>query len=229
MKFGWLRYGLLLAVCQGLVACGPSPVAERENAPTARQEQPVQYDRLVVAFGDSLYAGYQLGPNEGLAPQLQATLNGQGIKARVHNAGVSGDTSAAGKQRLSFVLDRLEKKPDLVLLGLGGNDMLRGIKPGQTKTNLTDIMTELKKRNVNVILTGMVAAPNMGSDFAKAFNSIYPDLSKQFNAPLYPFILDGVIMDQSLMLKDNVHPNARGVTKIVGKITPMVSEELGGN
>jgi acyl-CoA thioesterase I len=226
MKSGLVRYGLVMALCQGVIACGPAPDAAQKTPPENTTTAPVSYDTLVVAFGDSLYAGYQLAPSEGLAPQLQAALNAKGIKARVHNAGVSGDTSAAGKARLGFVLDSLERKPDLVLLGLGGNDMLRGIPPAQTRANLTEMMTELKKRQIKVVLTGMVAAPNMGSDFAKAFNPIYPDLAKKFNAPLYPFILDGVIMDKTLMLQDNVHPNAQGVVKVVANIAPMVAESL---
>jgi acyl-CoA thioesterase I len=231
MKSGLFRYGLAIMLCQGVIACGPSPdTAQKTPAQKTLAENtttaPIGYDTLVVAFGDSLYAGYQLAPPEGLAPQLQAALNAKGIKARVHNAGVSGDTSAAGKARLGFVLDSLDRKPDLVLLGLGGNDMLRGIQPAQTRANLTDMMTELKKRQIKVVLTGMVAAPNMGSDFAKAFNPIYPTLAKQFNAPLYPFILDGVITDKALMLKDNVHPNAQGVAKVVANITPILGEAL---
>jgi acyl-CoA thioesterase I len=226
MKSGLFRYGLVMALCQGVIACGPAPDAAQKTPPENTPTAPVSYDTLVVAFGDSLYAGYQLAPSEGLAPQLQAALNAKGIKARVHNAGVSGDTSAAGKARLGFVLDSLERKPDLILLGLGGNDMLRGIPPAQTRANLTAMMTELKKRQIKVVLTGMVAAPNMGSDFAKAFNPIYPDLAKKFNAPLYPFILDGVIMDKTLMLQDNVHPNAQGVVKVVANIAPMVAESL---
>ena len=122
------RYGACIALIQGLAACGQSPVANEAKQAEKPVEQ-AQYDQLVVAFGDSLYAGYQLGPNEGFAPQLQGALGSAGINARVHNAGVSGDTTAAGRQRLTFVLDNLGEKPDLVVLGLGGNDMLRGIKP----------------------------------------------------------------------------------------------------
>jgi acyl-CoA thioesterase I len=231
MKSGLFRYGLAIMLCQGVIACGPAPDAAQKTPPEKTLAEntttaPISYDTLIVAFGDSLYAGYQLAPREGLAPQLQAALNAKGIKARVHNAGVSGDTTAAGKARLGFVLDSLERKPDLVLLGLGGNDMLRGIEPAQTRANLTDMMTELKKRQIKVVITGMVAAPNMGPDFAKAFNAIYPNLAKQFNAPLYPFILDGVIMDKALMLKDNVHPNAQGVAKVVANIAPILDEAL---
>jgi acyl-CoA thioesterase I len=114
-----------------------------------------------------------------------------GINARVHNAGVSGDTTAAGKTRLAFVLDNLDRKPDLVVLGLGGNDMLRGIKPAETKANMIAMLDELKRREIPVMLTGMLAAPNLGQDYGNAFNAIFPQLAKQYDAPLYPFFLEG--------------------------------------
>ena len=220
-----LSYGVALLLIQGLVACGQSPVANPPEK-AAKVQETTQYDRLVVAFGDSLYAGYRLGPNEGLAPQLQVALQAMGINARVHNAGVSGDTTAAGKSRLTFVLDNLERKPDLVVLGLGGNDMLRGIKPEESRANLAAMLAELKKRDIEVVLTGMLAAPNMGPDYANAFNPIFPDLAKQNDAPLLPFFLDGVVTDASLMLDDGIHPNAKGVAKVVEKLSPLVEAEL---
>ena len=225
------RYGAALAIIQALVACGKSPVAEAPKAQPKGQlvlAEAAQYDRLVVAFGDSLYAGYGLGPTEGLAPQLQAALNGKGIKARVHNAGVSGDTSAAGRQRLAFVLDNLGQKPDLVVVGFGGNDMLRGIKPAETRANLAAMMEELKKRDIEVVLTGMLAAPNLGQDYVRSFNAIFPDLARQYDTPLLPFFLGGVVTDKSLMLPDGAHPNAKGMTKVVEKLGPLVEAELRG-
>jgi acyl-CoA thioesterase I len=222
----WISYGAALLLIQGLSACGASPVADAPQK-AAKTEQAVAYDKLVVAFGDSLYAGYRLGPNEGLAPQLQAALQAKGIKARVHGAGVSGDTSAAGKARLTFVLDNLERKPDVVVLGLGGNDMLRGIKPAETRANIAAMVAELDKRGIDVVLTGMLAAPNLGADYANAFNPIFPALAKQYDAPLLPFFLDGVVTDKTLMLDDGIHPNAKGVTKVVEKLGPLVAGELG--
>jgi acyl-CoA thioesterase I len=144
----------------------------------------------------------------------------------VHNAGVSGDTTDAGKIRLSFVLDNLDRKPDLMVLGLGGNDMLRGIKPVETKRNLTFMLDELKKRDIPVILTGILASPNMGPDYADAFNPIFPALAKQYNVPLYPFFLKGVVANKALMLEDDIHPNANGVAVIVEGIEPMVADAL---
>ena len=225
MNRGFWLYGALIVAIQGLVACGSNPVAE--NTAQAQETAKVQtYDRLVVAFGDSLYAGYRLAPNEGLAPQLQAALQADGINARVHNAGVSGDTTAAGKTRLAFVLDNLERKPDLVVLGLGGNDMLRGIKPAETKANMAAMLDELKRRDIPVLLTGMLAAPNLGQDYGNAFNAIFPQLAKQYDAPLYPFFLEDVVTDSALMLPDNIHPNAKGVSRVVEGLSPLVEAAL---
>jgi acyl-CoA thioesterase I len=219
------RYGVMLTIIQGLSACGQSPVA---NAPakTENAAPQAQFDKLVVAFGDSLYAGYGLEPGEGLAPQLQAALQAKGVNARVHNAGVSGDTTAAGKQRLTFVLNNLEKKPDLVILGLGGNDMLRGIEPKQTRENLIAMLDELKKRDIDVVLTGMLASPNMGADYAKGFNPIYAELSNRYDTSLMPFLLDGIVTERVLMLDDGIHPNKRGIVRIIEKLTPLVEREL---
>ncbi len=219
------RYGAMIAIIQVLSACGQSPVADAPEK-TAKVAPQAQYDTLVVVFGDSLYAGYRLGPTEGLAPQLQAALQAKGINARVHNAGVSGDTSAAGNQRVPFLLDNLEGKPDLVVVGLGANDMLRGISPQQTQNNLRMIINAFKRRDIKVVITGMLAAPNMGPDYAAAFNPIFPALAKEYDAPLLPFFLDGVVTDKALMLDDGMHPNAKGVAKMVEKLTPLVAGEL---
>jgi acyl-CoA thioesterase-1 len=208
-----------------LSGCGSNPVAENKTE-TQQAAKVAQYDQLVVAFGDSLYAGYRLAPNEGLAPQLQAALQADGINVRVHNAGVSGDTTAAGKTRLAFVLDSLDRKPDLVVLGLGGNDMLRGIKPAETKANMTAMMDELKRRDIPVVLTGMLAAPNLGADYVNSFNRIFPALADTYDAALYPFFLDGVVTDAALMLPDNIHPNAKGVSRVVEGLSPLVEAAL---
>ena len=180
----------------------------------------------MVAFGDSLYAGYGIARNESFPSELQNSLRATGLKVRVHNAGVSGDTTAAGRQRLVFTLDGLPRKPDLVIVGLGGNDMLRGLSPEQTRANLAAILDELKKRDVPVMLTGMVAAPNLGRDYAAAFNPIYADLARKYDAALYPFFLDGVITDAKLMLADGIHPNERGIDKIVARVAPVAAKAL---
>lgn len=221
----FLLYGALCVAIQGLSGCGSNSVAENKTE-VQQMTKVAQYDKLVVAFGDSLYAGYRLTPNEGLAPQLQVALQAAGINARVHNAGVSGDTTAAGKTRLAFTLDNLDRKPDLVVLGLGGNDMLRGIKPEETKANMTAMMDELKRRDIPVVLTGMLAAPNLGADYVNAFNGIFPSLANSYGASLYPFFLDGVVTDAALMLPDNIHPNAKGVFRVVEGLSPLVEAAL---
>ena len=226
MNRGFWLYGALALLLQVLVGCGQAAESTKSEQASAKSEAPAVYDKLVVAFGDSLYAGYRLAPNEGLAPQLQAALKTDGINARVHNAGVSGDTTAAGKTRLAFVLDNLERKPDLVVLGLGGNDMLRGVKPEQTSANMAAMLDELKKRQIPAVITGMLAAPNLGADYARGFNPIFPELAKQYGAPLYPFFLEGVVTDSALMLPDGIHPNAKGVSRVVEGLSPLVEAAL---
>lgn len=223
---GFWLYGALALLLQVLVGCGQAAESTKSEPASAKREVPAQYDKLVVAFGDSLYAGYRLAPGEGLAPQLQAALKANGINARVHSAGVSGDTTAAGKTRLAFVLDNLERKPDLVVLGLGGNDMLRGVKPAETRVNMVAMLDELKKRQIPAVLTGMLAAPNLGADYAGGFNPIFPELAKQYGAPIYPFFLEGVVTDKALMLPDGVHPNAKGVSRVVEGLWPLVEAAL---
>ncbi len=197
------------------IGCGEAAMA-KQAAPT----------RQIVAFGDSLYAGYLLGPCDGFAPQLQAALRANGLSVSVLNAGVSGDTTAAGLARLNFVLDNQKHIPDMVILGLGGNDMLRGIKPAETRANLTAMLDELKKRNIEVVLTGMLASPNMGPDYEKQFNAIYPELAKDYDATLYPFFLDGVVNDSAKMLPDGIHPNKDGIARIVTGIEPVIEGAL---
>ena len=226
---GWrsfILYGCAIALCQPLAACGSAEAPAQKARGEAKAATIPADAPLVIAFGDSLYAGYQLGPKEGLAPQLQAVLAAEGVVARVQNAGVSGDTTAAGRQRLSYVLDNARQKPALVLLGLGGNDMLRGIGPDQTRANLDAMLAELRRREIPVLLTGMMAAPNMGSDYAKRFDPIYPALAAKYGVAFHPFILDGVIADKRLMLGDNMHPNAKGVTVVAKTLAPLVEEAL---
>ena len=183
-------------------------------------------EKLIVAFGDSLMAGYGVKPAEGFAPQLQAYLRANRIPARVHNAGVSGDTSAAGRARLGWVLRSLRAKPDLVILELGANDMLRGLTPRQTRANLDAMLTEFKRRGIPVLLAGMRASPNMGRDYQRAFDGIYPALERKHGVPLHPFFMQGVAANRPLLLRDGMHPNARGVSVIVRAIAPRVRDAL---
>lgn len=226
-------YAGALLLLQGLSGCSGEnnaanqSVAQEPAAAGDNSAAQIGDARLVVAFGDSLYAGYGVLPQQGFPARLQSALGARGMKVTVRNAGVSGDTSAAGLRRLAFTLGGLDRKPDLVMVNLGGNDMLRGIDPAQTRANLTAICEELKRRGIPILLTGMVAAPNMGRDYADSFNAIYPDLAKRFDAALYPFFLDGVVTDQTLMLPDRIHPNPAGIDAIVDKVTPLVADTLG--
>lgn len=185
-------------------------------------------ERLILAFGDSLTAGYGLKPNESFPAQLEALLRSDGRSVRVHNAGVSGDTTTGGRNRLNWVLAGLKQKPDLVILELGANDMLRGIDPSITRANLDAMMTEFKKRGIPVVLAGMFSAPNLGVAYIDSYNSIYPDLAKKHGATLYPFFLKGVAFNEPLLLADRIHPNRQGVAVIARNILPTVRKVLDG-
>jgi acyl-CoA thioesterase-1 len=230
---------LLLPVHLAAASCSDGGSADRASqaqtvsvapivhqAPASPAASPVRDEKLVLAFGDSLYAGYGLKQDESFPHDLEKALGAQGIAARVHNAGVSGDTTAAGLQRLAFTLDGLPRKPDLAIVGLGANDMLRGLDPQVARDNLSAILSELRRRGIPIMLTGMIAAPNMGRDYGARFNAIYPDLAKEYGAALYPFFLADVIGSPALMLPDRVHPNAAGVDAIVARVAPMVAKQL---
>ncbi|MEH3091680.1 arylesterase [Agrobacterium cavarae] len=179
------------------------------------QDKPLQ----IVGFGDSLMAGYQLAPNESYAAQLEAALKAKGVNAVVTNAGVSGDTSSAGLARAEW---SVPDGTDGVILELGANDALRGIPPADTEKNLAAIIEGFQKRNIPVLMMGIIVPPNMGGDYGKAFNPIYERLAQKYQIPLYPFFLDGVVLDQSLQLEDRMHPNAKGVAVMVEKSLPAV-------
>lgn len=187
---------------------------------------PVRAERLVWAFGDSLTAGYGLPPAQGFPTRLEAALRRSMPDVTVRNGGVAGDTSAQGRARLAWGLRGLKRKPDLVIVELGANDMLRGLPPGATEKNLDLILTELKRRGIPVLLVGMRAAPNLGSDYRRAFEGLYPRLARKHGVPLYPFFLEGVAGNQALFQADGRHPNARGVEIIVRRIVPAVRQAL---
>ena len=181
---------------------------------------------LVLAFGDSLTAGYGLDAGLGFAPQLQATLRRHGIAAEVADGGVSGDTSEAGKARLGWTIDGLARKPDLVIVELGANDMLRGLDPGLTRANLDAILAELDRRQIPVLLAGMRAAPNLDPAYVTRFEAIYPELARKHGAALHPFFMEGVAGQQGLIQQDGMHPTFEGVKRIVTGITPAVKRAL---
>lgn len=230
----FMTYGFCFAILQLLIACGPAteensaPVEQEQAAIETPDEPAAEAETLILAFGDSLYAGYGLAPDEGFAPDLQKALNETGQDVRVHNAGVSGDTTAAGLRRMDFVLDSLSRKPDLVLLGLGGNDLLRGLKPSDTQANMEAMVKKLSDKDIPVMLTGMLAPPNLGKEFSDQFNVIYPALAKKYEASLYPFFMAGVVGRSDLILPDGIHPNAEGIDVIVERITPSVEAALQG-
>jgi len=183
-------------------------------------------ERLILALGDSLTAGYQLPADASFPAQLQAALQKEGRQVRVHNAGVSGDTTAQGRARLAWVLNSLKQKPDLAILALGANDMLRGQKIVVTQANLDAILAEFQRREIPVILAGMRAAPNLGQNYVQEYEAIFPALAKKYDASLYPFFLDGVAANPKLQLADGMHPNRAGVARMVNGILPMVRSSL---
>jgi acyl-CoA thioesterase-1 len=182
--------------------------------------------RTILAFGDSLTAGYQLRPGEGFAPQLEKALRAKGRNVTVINAGVSGDTTAQGKARIAWGLAGLKTKPDLVILELGANDMLRGQPPATAKANLDAMIKDFKTRGIRVLLAGMLAQPNLGAAYTREFNALYPALATSNKVTLYPFFMDGVAAVPGLQLADGLHPTAKGVTIIVNKMLPTVLREL---
>lgn len=185
---------------------------------------PVRADDVqIVGFGDSLMAGYGLGPGEGFTEQLQEALKARGHEAVVANAGVSGDTSSGGLARLDW---SVPDGTDLVILELGANDMLRGIDPAIVERNLDEMISRLKARGIDVLLAGMVAAPNLGHAYGEAFGSVYPRLAQKHGVILYPFFLDGVAAEHDLLSEDGMHPSAEGIRTIVARILPTVETAI---
>ena len=186
----------------------------------ARETKPIK----MVVLGDSLSAGLGLSASSAFPARLQKSLETKGIAVDMINAGVSGDTTSGGRDRLDW---SVPEGTEAVILELGANDALRGIDPRVTRAALTDILTRLKARKIAVLLCGMVAPPNYGSEYSARFNAIYPELAKSFGVPLYPFFLEGVASDARLNQADGLHPTAEGVDMIVKNILPTVEAFLG--
>jgi acyl-CoA thioesterase-1 len=203
-----------------LMTAGPALAQVPTEAPAASPAKPVK----MVVLGDSLSAGLGLPASAAFPARLQKALGDKGIKVNMINAGVSGDTSSGGRDRLDW---SVPEGTEAVILELGANDALRGIDPAVTRAALTEILTRLKARKIAVLLCGMLAPPNYGSDYAARFNAIYPDLAKSFGVPLYPFFLEGVAADAKLNQADGLHPTAEGIDVIVKNILPMVEAFLG--
>jgi len=175
----------------------------------------------LVGFGDSLMAGYQLPQEDALPVRLEKALVAEGVEVTIANAGVSGDTSAAGLARVDWSVPDGTKG---VILELGANDALRGIAPEETERNLDAIIGRLKDRGIEVLLVGMLAPPNMGADYAARFNPIYPKLAERHGLAFYPFILDGVVTRSEMQLEDGMHPNADGIAIMVERMLPVVRD-----
>lgn len=175
----------------------------------------------IVAFGDSLTAGYMLEPSAALPIQLEAALKKRGYSVVVENAGVSGDTTAAGLARFDWAIPT---DTDAVILELGANDALRGIDPELTRKNLERILEKLRERDIKVLIAGMIAPKNWGEAYSNAFDPIFSELAKTYGALYYPFILEGVATDAALSLDDGMHPNRKGVAEIVRRMLPKVEE-----
>jgi acyl-CoA thioesterase-1 len=190
------------------------------QTPAATETKPIK----MVVLGDSLSAGLGLSGSAAFPARLQKSLKSNGIDVDIVNAGVSGDTSSGGRDRLDW---SVPEGTEAVIVELGANDALRGTDPAVTRAALTDILSRLKARRIAVLLCGMLAPPNYGSDYSARFNAIYPDLAKSFGVPLYPFFLEGVATDASLNQADGLHPTAEGVDAIVKNILPTVEAFLG--
>ena len=183
-------------------------------------------EKVVLALGDSLTAGFGLTTSSGFVVQLETRLILSGVNARVIDGGVSGDTSAGGLARLDWLF---VDTPDLVIVELGANDGLRGLDPTATMANLEAIVLRVKERGAKVLLSGMQAPPNMGEEYAREFNSIYEALARKYKIVLFPFFLEGVAAQPHLNQIDGIHPNADGVKLIVEKILPFVTALLEGD
>ena len=187
---------ILLAV----VGSASGAVAQEKTVPT------------VLIFGDSIVAGYGLKPEEILTVRLQSIMEQKGHHVSIINAGVSGDTTSGGRARLAWTLKK--HHPAVVVLAIGGNDLLRGLPPALTRENLTAMLDELKAQKIKVILSAVQAPPSFGVAFAAEFNKIYPELAQKYDVPLYPFLLEKTFGQATLMQKDQIHPNAQGAELI---------------
>ncbi|OCW58963.1 arylesterase [Hoeflea olei] len=175
----------------------------------------------IVGFGDSLMAGYNLEAGEGFPARLEAALRARGHDVTIADAGVSGDTTSGGLARLDW---SIPEGTDGVILELGANDALRGLPPETTRQNLEAMIVRLQERGIAVLLAGMLAPPNLGADYEAAFNAIYPDLAAKYGLLHYPFFLDGVTGDAAMVLDDGMHPNAKGINKMVDGMLPLAEE-----
>ncbi|MBI3701556.1 MAG: arylesterase [Afipia sp.] len=222
-SYGWLAGAVERLVCAIFVVAAGAVVtisaAALAETNSLKDTKPIK----LAVLGDSLTAGYGLPASAAFPVRLQKALKDKGIETEIVNAGVSGDTTSGGRDRLDW---SIPKDTEAVILELGANDALRGVDPKVSRAALEDILKRLKARNVAVMLCGMYAPPNYGAEYAAQFNSIYPDLAKSYGVPLYPFFLDGIVGDGKLNQSDGMHPTAEGVDAIVRRILPTVEAFL---
>lgn len=225
MSYGALGRGVeglarvLMVAAAGIMMAMSGPAWAQ--TPDVKNVKPIK----LAVLGDSLTAGYGLPASAAFPVRLQKALQDKNIAADILNAGVSGDTTTGGRDRLDW---SIPEGTEAVIVELGANDALRGVDPATTRAALEDIMKRLKARNIPVMLAGMYAPPNLGADYGARFNSIYPELAKAYDVPLYPFFLDGVAGDAKLTQPDGLHPTAAGVDVVVQRILPTVEAFLKG-
>jgi acyl-CoA thioesterase-1 len=233
-KRSWSIIVTMGAAALALAACGDAPADEAapaveiaEDGKAALPAIPVMGpERTIIAFGDSLFAGYGVDPRDAYPEKLENALRAKGINADVINAGVSGDTTAAGLGRLEFTLAAQETPPALFILELGGNDLLRGLSPDETRANLGKMLAILKAQKVPVLLMGMRAPPNYGPDYQAQFDANYRDLAQQYGADLIPFWLEDIYREPELFQADKIHPTADGIERLVASTIAQVEGAL---
>lgn len=220
-----LRIWGLILLAAGWVACGSEEQKNKAQQEVAATEKKLA-DKKLVFFGNSLTAGYGLGPEEAFPARTQVKIDSLELGYEVINAGLSGETSAGGLTRIDWIL---QQKPDIFVLELGANDGLRGIPVAETRKNLQGILDKVKAANpeVKLVVAGMMVPPNMGPEYAKDFQSIFPELAKTNNATLIPFLLEGVAGERSLNLADGIHPTAEGHQLVANSIWKYLQPLLG--
>lgn len=216
-----------------LAACGGNAPAEEAadtgsdiNAAEAPLVPVMGPQRDILAFGNSLFAGYNVDKEDSYPAKLQNALRANGVNARVSNAGISGDTSAAGLQRFAFTLNAQDYEPDLVIIELGGNDLLRGLSPDQTRANIAAMIEEAQKRGIRVLLMGMRAPPNYGPEYQAEFDALYNDLAREYGTALVPFWLESIYQDPTLFQSDRIHPTEIGIETLVAATVDEVRSAL---
>ncbi len=229
-KRTWSNILVAGAASLALAACGQGgeeAAAPAEADRAALPAVPVMgAERRIVAFGDSLFAGYGLDPRDSYPSKLEAALRAKGVNAKVVAAAVSGDTSAAGLQRLQFTLDSQQASPELLILELGGNDLLRGLSPQETRANLAQMLAVLRDAKVPVLLMGMRSPPNYGPDYQAQFDAMYRDLAREYGAALIPFWLEDIYREPELFQSDKIHPTAEGIERLVASTLDEVQGAL---